>query len=249
MANNTANKSKRPADSAFKQQRLPAWQPVLSPKWVIPTFFVVGMIFIPIGAIILWLSSTVVEAGIEYHNKCDMVVANGSTSGARECFISKLRLDVPKEMKKPVYMYYKLDGFYQNHRRYAQSRNDAQLAGQSPGYKSIEDCKPLRWVGDMEGIALTPEEQKSGATIYNPCGLIAWSMFNDTFVLYDDLGNVICNGTNPDGTICTKKGIAWASDVGKKFKRPVNSPNLMYPQYYHNEASHQVCNQTKQQQQ
>ena len=32
-------------------------------------------------------------------------------------------------MKAPVYFYYKLENFYQNHRRYVKSRNDDQLAG------------------------------------------------------------------------------------------------------------------------
>jgi hypothetical protein len=36
-------------DTAFKQQRLKAWQPILTPKTVIPTYFVIGLIFIPIG--------------------------------------------------------------------------------------------------------------------------------------------------------------------------------------------------------
>lgn len=31
-----------PLDTAFKQQRLPAWQPILTPKWVIITFTLVG---------------------------------------------------------------------------------------------------------------------------------------------------------------------------------------------------------------
>ena len=38
-----------------------AWQPILTPKWVIGTFFVVGLIFIPIGIAILSASSKVVE--------------------------------------------------------------------------------------------------------------------------------------------------------------------------------------------
>ena len=32
-------------------------------------------------------------------------------------------------MAAPVYLYYQLDNFYQNHRRYVSSRSDTQLAG------------------------------------------------------------------------------------------------------------------------
>lgn len=41
--------SKKPDNTAFKQQRLPAWQPILTAGTVLPAFFVIGLIFIPIG--------------------------------------------------------------------------------------------------------------------------------------------------------------------------------------------------------
>lgn len=49
-------KSKKPDNTAFKQQRLPAWQPILTAGTVMPAFFVIGLIFIPIG-IGLYVSS------------------------------------------------------------------------------------------------------------------------------------------------------------------------------------------------
>ncbi|XP_030626453.1 cell cycle control protein 50A-like isoform X2 [Chanos chanos] len=42
-------KSRKPDNTAFKQQRLPAWQPILTAGTVLPAFFVIGLIFIPIG--------------------------------------------------------------------------------------------------------------------------------------------------------------------------------------------------------
>ena len=47
------------ADSAFKQQRLPAWQPILTAGTVLPAFFVIGVAFIPIGIGMLWFSDSV----------------------------------------------------------------------------------------------------------------------------------------------------------------------------------------------
>ena len=46
--------SKRPADTAFKQQRLPAWQPVMSPPYVIGCFIAVAIIFIYLWAHLRW---------------------------------------------------------------------------------------------------------------------------------------------------------------------------------------------------
>ena len=42
---------RRPGNTAFKQQRLKAWQPILTPKTVLPTFFVIGVLFAPIGGL------------------------------------------------------------------------------------------------------------------------------------------------------------------------------------------------------
>lgn len=47
------------ADTAFKQQRLKAWQPILTPKKVLPTLFLIGIIFAPIGGLLLWGSGLV----------------------------------------------------------------------------------------------------------------------------------------------------------------------------------------------
>lgn len=49
----------RIADSAFKQQKLPAWQPILTAGTVLPTFALIGIAFIPIGFSLLMLSNKV----------------------------------------------------------------------------------------------------------------------------------------------------------------------------------------------
>jgi len=62
-------KSKRPANTAFRQQRLKAWQPILTPKTVLPLFFAIGIIFAPIGGGLLYASNEVQEIVIDY-SKC-----------------------------------------------------------------------------------------------------------------------------------------------------------------------------------
>lgn len=54
-------KSRRPDNTAFKQQRLPAWQPFLTAGTVLPTFFIIGLIFIPIGIGIFVTSNNIRE--------------------------------------------------------------------------------------------------------------------------------------------------------------------------------------------
>lgn len=52
-------KSRRPPNTAFRQQRLKAWQPILTPKTVLPLLFAVGIIFAPLGGVLLWASNEV----------------------------------------------------------------------------------------------------------------------------------------------------------------------------------------------
>ncbi|CAJ0750486.1 4970_t:CDS:2, partial [Entrophospora sp. SA101] len=62
----TKTKSRKPANTAFKQQRLKAWQPILAPNTVLPTLFIVGIIFAPLGGLLLWASNNVSEISFEY---------------------------------------------------------------------------------------------------------------------------------------------------------------------------------------
>lgn len=69
-------------DTAFKQQRLKAWQPILTPKTVLPTFFIFGILFAPIGGLLLWGSSLVTEMTFDYTD-CETLTpssSNGSLS-------------------------------------------------------------------------------------------------------------------------------------------------------------------------
>jgi hypothetical protein len=52
-------KSRKPPNTAFRQQRLKAWQPILTTKTVIIIYFVFGIIFMPIGGLLLWANSLV----------------------------------------------------------------------------------------------------------------------------------------------------------------------------------------------
>lgn len=46
-------------DTAFRQQRLPAWRPILTPQNVIPILFAIGVFFIPLGILFLVSSAGV----------------------------------------------------------------------------------------------------------------------------------------------------------------------------------------------
>lgn len=108
-----------------------------------------------------------------------------------------LTFSIPESMGPPVFMYYRLTNFYQNHRRYVQSMYLDQMKGKAVENKTIKGstCEPL---------TIDPDTQKA----YYPCGLIANSKFNDTINNPWQVGSV--NGETEYNM--TNKGIAWESD-------------------------------------
>uniref|UniRef100_A0A182VM84 Uncharacterized protein n=1 Tax=Anopheles merus TaxID=30066 RepID=A0A182VM84_ANOME len=196
-------KSKRPSDSAFKQQRLPAWQPVLTAGTVLPAFFLIGVLFIPIGVLLLLSSNSINEFVYDYthcmpdtgNQSCaELISAAPGTSCA--CTI---HFELEKDFHDKVYLYYGLTNYYQNHRRYVKSRDDDQLLGRLSPIPS-SDCAPFAYADDDERVPIAP------------CGAIANSLFSDKFELFSQtLGT-------PVPLLQTE--IAWPSDRQIKFRNP-----------------------------
>ncbi|XP_059666737.1 ALA-interacting subunit 3 [Cornus florida] len=195
--------SKRPKYSKFTQQELPACKPILTPKWVISAFMLVSIVFIPIGVVSLFASRDVVEVIDRYETDC--IPAANRTDKVKYIQSSEDKtcnrtLKVPKHMKQPIYVYYQIDNFYQNHRRYVKSRSDEQLRKNS-SQTDVSDCKP--------------EDYANGMPIV-PCGLIAWSLFNDTYSF----------SRSSQQLEIKKKGISWKSDRDHKFGKDVYPKNF-----------------------
>lgn len=93
------------------------------------------------------------------------------------------------------------------------SRSDDQLAGESGG--DMSDCKPKLYQHAGNNM-------DEDSLLINPCGLTAWSLFNDTF-------KVIIPGLTRSGDSCvqirkdsqllemSEEGIAWESDIKHLF--------------------------------
>ncbi|KIV98958.1 uncharacterized protein PV09_09293 [Verruconis gallopava] len=255
------DKTKRPANSAFRQQRLKAWQPILTPKTVLPLFFAVGIIFAPIGGLLLWASSEVQEIAIDYSNCIEIAprIANENVTDGLEDIpserisktfkngnsaaqpaqwahytfdakypdnnvyrgvtiqntnVCRIQFDIESDLSPPVFLYYRMTNFYQNHRRYVKSYDPGQLAGAAKSASSISgtDCAPL--------------DVQDGKPIY-PCGLIANSIFNDTFTT-----PILLNpqdGGNQKRYNMTNQGIAWSSDEALYKKTQYTSDEAIPP--------------------
>ena len=155
-------------NSKFKQQKLPGWRPVPTITSTTIIFFCFGAVFIVLGIIILIFSNKIEEISHRYDVEC---------TGITTCTI---KLKVEKNMEKNIMVYYQLDGFYQNHRRYVKSKSDDQLNGKDislEAMKDSQDCDPVitnKEMGKTQSI--------TGATLAEndvaiPCGLIAKSFF------------------------------------------------------------------------
>lgn len=55
-----------PPDTAFRQQRLPAVQPIVTPAWVVALFMTIGVLFVPWGAWLKLEYGRVVELKQQY---------------------------------------------------------------------------------------------------------------------------------------------------------------------------------------
>jgi hypothetical protein len=206
MASRSLVNKQRPS---FKQQNLPAWQPILTAGTVLPTFFLIGVAFVPIGIGLLMSSTTVQEKIIDYTDcksveQPDKACSAIITRSDRLCSC-KLDFELEQDFRKELYVYYGLSNFYQNHRRYVKSRDDYQLLGNPHSVGS--DCFPFDYAKDpTDGNKLKP---------IAPCGAIANSMFNDTYKL-----EFIDSENNHKFIELSEKGIAWPTDKRIRFQNP-----------------------------
>lgn len=199
MATRTLVRKDHPS---FKQQNLPAWQPILTAGTVLPTFFLIAVAFVPIGIGLLMSSTTVQEIVIDYTD-CKSLAepARICASILPQSCKCKLEFELGQDFRKEVYIYYGLSNFYQNHRRYVKSRDDNQLLG-NPRTVSSE-CYPFQYAWDQSQQKTLP---------IAPCGAIANSIFNDSFTLFD--------GKTDHEIRVSRTGIAWSSDKRIRFQNP-----------------------------
>ena len=160
------------------------------------TFSVFGLIFLALGIALYVMSDQISEVSMQYDDKC--------TTQNAQC---KVTLTVGADITAPVYVYYQLDNFYQNHRRYVKSRSFDQLKGKSVDVST--DCDPIVKVKDIDpNLKALNGTKFRGDEVAWPCGLVAKSFFNDTYTLAGPSGPVTIDD----------KGIAWESDKEYKFK-------------------------------
>jgi hypothetical protein len=186
-------------------------------------FLISGIIFVIIGAVLLYLSNSIKEYTIRYDilSDCD----NALKLYANKTCTIEINLD--DVFTPPVMVYYQLENFYQGHRRYIKSKSIDQLAGKSLTLDQIStDCDPILTMKDIGIYKSVDGSPFSQTDVANPCGLIAKSLFNDTFKLTYGDEEIHIDETN----------IAWDSD--KKGDRYVRAANWQRTQWTDVENEH-----------
>lgn len=214
-----SRESRRPKYTKFSQQELGSCKPLLTPRDIILVFFLLGAICIPVGILTLRASWSVVELVFRYDTFCIMKYATPAnpldTDEEKSAFMQDdnkrknctITIDVTRHMKQPIYVYYELGNYYQNHRRYVMSVSEQQLRGLSPSASDLDNCKPKDVVNGQ---------------VVCPCGMVAWTLFNDTFEFstngfYSEPGTLYVNQT----------AIAWAVDREERFNNTVFPINFI----------------------
>jgi hypothetical protein len=199
---------KGPSDNALLQQRLPMTQLVFTTRCTVGTLLFSGLFVIAIGVVSLQWQAANVKTEIVYFGK-----PGDHAPCSQELGVCSFLFEVSKDIPAPVHFYYTLTNFYQNHRRWIQSQSAHQIRGtfggehgdvETLGFPSCRFQGRADVPGPQEGYRV--EEKR---IFYYPCGIAAKTVFNDTFSLANDAGELVQ---------WRKEGIAWEGSRTAMFK-------------------------------
>eukprot|EP01101_Sappina_pedata_P001213 TRINITY_DN11319_c0_g1_i1.p1 TRINITY_DN11319_c0_g1~~TRINITY_DN11319_c0_g1_i1.p1 ORF type:complete len:319 (-),score=100.56 TRINITY_DN11319_c0_g1_i1:89-1045(-) len=166
------NRSKKPSSSSFHQQHIRGCRPRLTPCYVIMifTFMALLMIALCIPLFFAW-NETRETKSYRYDNKCKI---------NKEC---RIDIEIKKALRGPVFFYYEIHNYHQNHRSFVRSRSDFQLRERyySNKYDDLQSCLP----------AISKDDDDDKKNSFLPCGLGPRGLFNDTFRMYRSNGKTV----------------------------------------------------------
>ncbi|XP_059198525.1 transmembrane protein 30C [Centropristis striata] len=211
--------ARRPDNSAFKQQRLPAWSPMLTANTVLPFFYFMALICMFLGVWLLLTVQSTQEMKLDYTDNgtcASCFEMRKNVSNAAEICNCGVEFTIDKSFKGNVFFYYGLKNFHQNLRRYMDSRDDRQMVGWKKNLKNPSSYCEL-FIRDPKGLPIAP------------CGAVANSKFNDSFRLtYHGT-----EGAEPVPLLRT--GLTWYTDKNVKYRNP-KTENMTLAQVFNGTA-------------
>lgn len=167
------------------RQELNSYTPTPTVKCGIISNFAFLLVCLAIGIPSLIYSEKKKEIKIEY-TKCYENRKNNNDN------ICTLYFVVDKTLNGPLFLYYELNNFFMNHRKFVKSKIWAQLRGEE--VKETSTCENAWTMKEMFGEESVYYTNEWGHTFQptdpaNPCGLFARAFFNDTYTMYNNHTN------------------------------------------------------------
>lgn len=196
----------------FKQQDLHYTIVVMTPCPLATCFMSWGIVALFIGIIFTVSSIYPVDSGtFRYDNLCPL----GD--------VCQFRFELEEDMDKPVYLYFRMENYYQNQRDYKDSFSSDQLANR------LEDNNDYDVLVGACGSRTSEDDEDSDDKVYLPCGKVPFSFFNDTFHLLKDNGDPV-DQSRADVNWMTDEILyedPGASTAGIRVVNSYENPNFM----------------------
>jgi hypothetical protein len=105
--------------------------------------------------------------------------------------ICNITFKIDKKLNSKVLIYYQLNNFYLNYRKFVKSKNWEQLRGEDVKGEGCEDINTMEEMFGNNSIYYTNEWNHTFKKndLANPCGLFARSFFNDSYELYKNIND------------------------------------------------------------
>mmetsp|Transcript_19188 Transcript_19188/g.35053 ORF Transcript_19188/g.35053 Transcript_19188/m.35053 type:complete len:318 (-) Transcript_19188:53-1006(-) len=200
-----SNSRNRPKYKAYVQGKLKALQPMHSAASTVITLLLLSGILLTSGFNLMKNSEDLIEEKKRYDD-------------VDECEnepLCEVTVNISDKMSEPVYVYYEMRNFYQNHMNYVSSRDNPQLRGEDRTKTEVKTCEPIKENGDLYTQVSWKNVELDSGDVANPCGLAAYTLFNDTFSLY----RIEDSPKKYDNIEIDTDDIAWKSDVDYVYVR------------------------------
>ena len=160
------------------RQEINSYTPSFNVRCGIITNLVFLIVAVGLGTPMIILANNTNEIRIEY-TKCRK---NNDDNTCKLSFTTK-------KLSEPLFLYYELNNFFMNHRKFVKSKIWAQLRGDDVSSKqTCDNAWTMEQMFGEESVYYTNEwgHTFNKTDIANPCGLIARAFFNDTYTLHNN---------------------------------------------------------------
>ena len=200
--------------SKFYQQKMFGWRPLPTISCITIIFVCFAIFFIIMGIIILVFTAQVKEQKYQYYPLVNPPADN------------IINIPINEDMKKPVMIYYQIDGVIQNHRFYMDSKSDKQLKGEKVDPEDLKKdkiCEGAFTNGDIKYWQRNQNTEPNDDKLAEPCGLIRATFFKNEFTILKLGGDTLTKEELDEEEIAyqsdidTYEGVADNNDFGEHF--------------------------------